>query len=209
LQLEFHAIILRLILAVSYFTLIISLVASCHKKRSNVNSLIDPRDSLYTVQVYGETFKWCVGENAMRWATKKFGYKYVWVAGCAITDSLKNAVEKHNNIVFEELSKKFGDSYQKQLDQELNKDSVIERRIANVVMRNKAMISNVLTKYKADSSFTLYIDPIGQSSKYKVSVNSRIGTSIQNYSLARFVVDYNTCKMDIVSDKMERFQISP
>jgi hypothetical protein len=184
------------------------IVCACHFAQGQSSDMLFNNDtSLLTIQTYGMP-SMPKDEQARRIVACKWGFRYDHVADCVVSKELSEKVATHNNEVLSILTKKYGSDWEKNFEEEVKSEYKKERRIQKS-LNKLPMVRKVMKDYERwRGSFFYSFEPDKKLEIYHVFYSgSALVDGIEGlFTFGKFIVDSRTFKINVVSDKVERFQ---
>ena len=161
------------------------------------------KDTTLRILSAGMPIIWAHSYNII---AKKWGFQYYHIGGCEVTQELLDSIDANNIYVDSILRKRYGDSWKTKF----NKEESIEDSINQIIINLLDHVPLVIEKRKAHSENIRYtLEPISNSSKYKVEGNYVMSNPIRGFRAFSILVDYRTKAIQIINDKDEMVYQQP
>jgi hypothetical protein len=165
-------------------TVFLNLLSSCFTHAQNDTSKTEE----ITIMTYGLPGP---DEYEYHKIAKKYHYKLVTVGGCIVSDSLIDAVRKHNKIAYEKLDKINGNNWQEQYEKDVQSAYTRDSTIIEFVKKQKFIREQNAIEKKYGNGLQFIVDTELPSNIYRVNVMGYLDSTSQFVSFYRVFVKFD------------------
>ena len=160
-------------------------------------------DTVPTVLTYG--FRIMELEIAKVVVAKKYGFRFLSVAGCMVTPQFVDSVKKENDATYAILEKRLGKNWKKRFDKEVEKVKEIQYRIEALAMKEPYIIAKQQELAKHNNSLNFLITPLPDSKEWEVKA---YGWETEEYTeqliFYKMKADPRKNKVELLSSEPEK-----
>jgi len=146
--------------------LFISLV-SC-KNKTTITAISNTVDTSLKILTYGLPSK--EGTRAMNTVAKQYGFRYYPVAGCIISKSLLDSVNRENKKVYEILEKRFGSNWRSTFSKQVDSMEHQQICVEELVKKQDYIIAKQKELEKDGNGLDYKIQPTDKQKIFTVKV---------------------------------------
>jgi hypothetical protein len=155
---------------------------------------------------------------------RKWKINHIHVAGCMVTQQMRDTISEHNKAVRQQLLATYGEDWERRFEKEIRVEKKKEKKVRRILnsldfikyKQKQVMLNNEVPRSKrlifSDKWFGDYkqklnykMTPIENSSEYNVAVRgyTKINNKDAYVTFYTMTVNYETKAYKILNDKME------
>ncbi|GAA4334822.1 hypothetical protein GCM10023149_42380 [Mucilaginibacter gynuensis] len=190
---------------ISYF-LVMSLIVLSLSACENIGKKPKSgRDTSLTILTYGLPGPRDL-RNAEEITANRWGISYKSVAGCIVSQSLRDSVKEHNSDVYERIEKKFGKNWRSKFETNVNSELIIVNRITTFLNKENTNIKKRLELEKESNGLHYTIRPMKNDTIYEALATGwgEINGKSEYVMYYKYAVNIKTSSVKMVSDTVRR-----